>query len=551
MYYEYFGLKEAPFSIAPNPRYLYMSERHREALAHLMYGINSDGGFILLTGEVGTGKTTICRCLLEQIPQDVHIAFVLNPKLDPVELLATACDDLGISYPAGASIKTMVDRLNEFLLAAHQEGRRTVLIIDEAQNLSIDVLEQLRLLTNLETNERKLLQIILLGQPELLTLLAQNELRQLSQRVTARFHLDALNRGEVHEYIKHRLTIAGTRRRVFSAAAINRIFKISGGIPRVVNLICDRALLGTYAENKLQVSSRVVSRAADEVLGQNRGFHATPVYAAAAVLILATLALFTFYFPSAEIAEFNTKSDELTQPPEKKQRLAAEPDTQLVVETITANISPVVNEIRPDSSRYLDRVEDVVGHRDAKLAFADLFTLWGLAFEDQTIHPCNQASSIGLKCFSNLSGLKEIKNLNRPVVIGLNHQWVTLSQFNEGVVTLISGYREFQVSAQELAFAWNGKYTLFWRMPPDYKRPLTLGDQGASVDWLASQLAVLDSMPPVTVPEYNFDLRLENRVKRFQQSVGLTPNGAVGVKTWIHLNNIQGLDIPLLNIGDG
>ena len=551
MYYEYFGLKEAPFSIAPNPRYLYMSERHREALAHLMYGINSDGGFILLTGEVGTGKTTICRCLLEQIPQDVHIAFVLNPKLDPVELLATACDDLGISYPAGASIKTMVDRLNEFLLAAHQEGRRTVLIIDEAQNLSIDVLEQLRLLTNLETNERKLLQIILLGQPELLTLLAQNELRQLSQRVTARFHLDDLNRGEVHEYIKHRLTIAGTRRRVFSAAAINRIFKISGGIPRVINLICDRALLGTYAENKLQVSSRVVSKAADEVLGQNRGFHATPVYAAAAVLILATLALFTFYFPSAEIAEFNTKSDELTQPPEKKQRLAAEPDTQLVVETITANISPVVNEIKPDSSRYLDRVEDVVGHRDAKLAFADLFTLWGLAFEDQTIHPCNQASSIGLKCFSNLSGLKEIKNLNRPVVIGLNHQWVTLSQFNEGVVTLISGYREFQVSAQELAFAWNGKYTLFWRMPPDYKRPLTLGDHGASVDWLASQLAVLDSMPAVTVPEYNFDLRLENRVKRFQQSVGLTPNGAVGVKTWIHLNNIQGLDIPLLNIGDG
>lgn len=551
MYYEYFGLKEAPFSIAPNPRYLYMSERHREALAHLMYGINSDGGFILLTGEVGTGKTTICRCLLEQIPQDVHIAFVLNPKLDPVELLATACDDLGISYPAGASIKTMVDRLNEFLLTAHQEGRRTVLIIDEAQNLSIDVLEQLRLLTNLETNERKLLQIILLGQPELLTLLAQNELRQLSQRVTARFHLDAMNRGEVHEYIKHRLTIAGARRRVFSAAAINRIFKISGGIPRVINLICDRALLGTYAENKLQVSSRVVGKAADEVLGQKRGFHATPVYAAAAVLILATLALFTFYFPSAEIAEFNTKSDELTQPPEKKQRLAAEPDTQLVVETITANISPVVNEIRPDSSRYLDRVEDVVGHRDAKLAFADLFTLWGLAFEDQTIHPCNQATSIGLKCFSNLSGLKEIKNLNRPVVIGLNHQWVTLSQFNEGVVTLISGYREFRVSAQELAFAWNGKYTLFWRLPPDYKRPLTLGDQGASVDWLVSQLAVLDSMPPVTVPKDNFDLRLENRVKRFQQSVGLTPNGAVGVKTWIHLNNIQGLDIPLLNIGDG
>ncbi|MCH7744150.1 MAG: AAA family ATPase, partial [Proteobacteria bacterium] len=458
MYYEYFGLKEAPFSIAPNPRYLYMSERHREALAHLMYGINSDGGFILLTGEVGTGKTTICRCLLEQIPKDVHIAFVLNPKLDPVELLATACDDLGISYPAGASIKTMVDRLNEFLLAAHQEGRRTVLIIDEAQNLSIDVLEQLRLLTNLETNERKLLQIILLGQPELLTLLAQNELRQLSQRVTARFHLDALNRGEVHEYIKHRLTIAGTRRRVFSAAAINRIFKISGGIPRVINLICDRALLGTYAENKLQVSTRIVNKAAAEVLGQKFNFPSMPVYAVAAVLLVATLTLLTFYLPSTEIVDSSSKSNELTQLPGDRTRLAAEGDTQPVVESITANISPMVQEIKPDLFNYLDKVEDVIGHSDVKLAFADLFALWGLVFEDQSIHPCNQATSIGLKCFSNLSGLKEIKSLNRPVVIGINQQWVTLSQFNEGAVTLIAGHRQFQVSARELTFAWNGKY---------------------------------------------------------------------------------------------
>lgn len=548
MYYEYFGLKEAPFSIAPNPQYLYMSDRHREALAHLMYGIKSDGGFILLTGEVGTGKTTICRCLLEQIPKDVHIAFVLNPKLNPVELLATACDDLGISYPDGARIKTLVDRLNEFLLAAHQEGRRTVLIIDEAQNLSIDVLEQLRLLTNLETNQRKLLQIILLGQPELLTLLAQNELRQLSQRVTARFHLNALNRGEVHEYIKHRLNIAGARGLFFPVAAVNRIFKISGGIPRVINLLCDRALLGTYAENKLQVTTRVVNKAADEVLGQrHRHFSPTPVYATAAILILAALTLFTFYLPSTEIAESNAISKTLTQPSSERTGLAAERDTQLIDEAITANISPIMQEIEPDLSRYLDKVEDVVGHEDVELAFADLFALWGVAFEDQTIHPCNQATSIGLKCYSNLSSLKEVANLNRPVVIGINQQWVTLSQFNEGIITLISGYRQFQVSAQELAFAWNGKYTLFWRMPPDYLRPVTLGDQGASVDWLVNQLAVIDSLPPVSSTGHNFDIQLEDRVKRFQLSVGLTPNGAVGVKTWIHVNNVQGSSIPTLN----
>lgn len=548
MYYEYFGLKEAPFSIAPNPQYLYMSDRHREALAHLVYGIKSDGGFILLTGEVGTGKTTICRCLLEQIPNDVHIAFILNPKLNPAELLATACDDLGISYPERASIKVMVDRLNEFLLAAHQEGKRTVLIIDEAQNLSIDVLEQLRLLTNLETNERKLLQIILLGQPELLTLLAQKELRQLSQRITARFHLDALNRDESHEYIKHRLIMAGAKRTFFSVAAANRIFKISGGIPRVINLICDRALLGTYAENKLQVSTRIVNKAAAEVLGQKFNFPSMPVYAVAAVLLVATLTLLTFYLPSTEIVDSSSKSNELTQLPGDRTRLAAEGDTQPVVESITANISPMVQEIKPDLFNYLDKVEDVIGHSDVKLAFADLFALWGLVFEDQSIHPCNQATSIGLKCFSNLSGLKEIKSLNRPVVIGINQQWVTLSQFNEGAVTLIAGHRQFQVSARELTFAWNGKYTLFWRMPPDYIRPLTLGDQGAAVDWLVGQLTTTDSLPPVSSRGHTFDLLLENRVKLFQLSVGLTPNGAVGVKTWIHVNNLLGLDIPTLNI---
>ncbi|MBD3647414.1 MAG: AAA family ATPase, partial [Pseudomonadales bacterium] len=203
MYDQYFGLKESPFSIAPNPRYLYMSERHREALAHLLYGIRTDGGFILLTGEVGTGKTTVCRCLLEQLPDNVDTAFVLNPKLTADELLATICDDLGIDYPDNVTIKGLVDRLNDFLLSSLEADRRTVLIIDEAQNLSADVLEQLRLLTNLETNQRKLLQIILLGQPELLELLSQPELRQLSQRITARFHLDALNREEVAEYIEH------------------------------------------------------------------------------------------------------------------------------------------------------------------------------------------------------------------------------------------------------------------------------------------------------------------------------------------------------------
>ena len=195
MYIEHFGLKEIPFSIAPDPRYLYMSDGHREALAHLLYGMNSDGGFVLLTGEVGTGKTTVCRRLLESVPQDAEIAFILNPKLTVSELLASVCDEFGVSYPEGnASIKVFVDRISAYLLGACESGKRAVLIIEEAQNLSPEVLEQLRLLTNLETDRRKLLQIILLGQPELREILGRPELRQLSQRITARYHLGPLSK---------------------------------------------------------------------------------------------------------------------------------------------------------------------------------------------------------------------------------------------------------------------------------------------------------------------------------------------------------------------
>ena len=269
MYKHYFGLQDSPFSIAPNPQYLYMSTRHREALAHLLYGVKSDGGFILLTGEVGTGKTTVCRCLLAQIPSDVDIAMVLNPKQTALELLATICDEFNINYGTEASIKTLVDKLNLFLLDSHQAGRKAILIIDEAQNLAVDVLEQLRLLTNLETNQRKLLQIILLGQPELLSLLGQQELRQLSQRVTARFHLDALNSREVAEYIQHRITVAGGNQPLFTTASVRRIYRISGGIPRLINLICDRALLGAYVENQPRVNPAIVTKAAQEVLGQS------------------------------------------------------------------------------------------------------------------------------------------------------------------------------------------------------------------------------------------------------------------------------------------
>ncbi len=266
MYQQYFGLAEAPFSIAPDPRYLYLSEKHREALAHLIYGVGDQGGFVLLTGEVGTGKTTICRCLLQQIPDNADIAFIVNPKQSINQLLQSVCNDLCIDYERGATSKELIDLLNRYLLAAHSKGRNTILIIDEAQNLSIDVLEQLRLLTNLETNEKKLLQLVLLGQPELNDLLARPELRQLGQRVTARYHLDPLSKQEVLEYVQHRLSVAGCRSEVFSMSAVKQIHRLSKGIPRLINLISDRTLLGVYASSNDQATAKIVTNAAREIL---------------------------------------------------------------------------------------------------------------------------------------------------------------------------------------------------------------------------------------------------------------------------------------------
>src|SRR5471032_408540 len=259
MYHSYFGLTEAPFSIAPDPRYLYMSQRHQEALAHVLYGVSGDGGFVLLTGEVGAGKTTVCRCLLQQIPESCDVAYIFNPKLTVEELLSTICMEFGIAYPQGnTSIKVFVDCINAYLLDAHARGRHTVLVIDEAQNLSIEVLEQMRLLTNLETNRRKLLQIILLGQPELADMLDRPELKQLAQRIIARYHLGPLSKAEVAAYVRHRLDIAGAKRPLFPLSVMNRLYRLSRGIPRVVNVLCDRALLGAYVQGKERVDRATI-----------------------------------------------------------------------------------------------------------------------------------------------------------------------------------------------------------------------------------------------------------------------------------------------------
>ena len=554
MYNDYFGLREAPFSIAPNPQYLFMSPRHREALAHLLYGIQSDGGFILLTGEVGTGKTTVCRCLLEQIPEDVDTAYILNPKQTAQELLATACDELHIDYPENASIKILVDRINDFLLASHQSSRRTVLIIDEAQNLSVDVLEQLRLLTNLETNQRKLLQIILLGQPELLTLLAKQELRQLSQRVTARFHLDALNKDEVADYIQHRLDTAGAKGSLFPLATVNRIYAISKGIPRLINLVCDRALLGTYVQNRLQVDVATVNHAAKEILDETKN-KPLPWAAIAAVLLVALLASGVLLFKPAETTPLVTDS---TEPLMATPRPTAEAQIAVTATETKRNSESaqglaqerVVNDLAILVPTTITSVNEAPGYDKQFDAFGGLMKLWGIdVVLAKNSDPCNVARVSGLQCLSKLGSLRDVAHLNRPVIINLStqssNQWFVVTSIDEETITVVTNGEDYFLDPDELLNYWSGFYTLLWRSPPAYQEPVKRGDQGAAVDWLLTQLAVVEHsrMPSIT-ENRGFDADIESRVKRFQISVGLVPDGVVGPQTWIHLNSADTTNIP-------
>lgn len=416
MYKDYFGLRETPFSIAPDPRYLYMSENHREALAHLLYGLNSEGGFVLLTGEVGTGKTTVCRCLLEQIPEDCETAFILNPRLTVVELLSSICDELHIRCPDGnTSIKVFVDLINARLLDTHARGSRTVLIIDEAQNLDTDVLEQLRLLTNLETNQRKLLQIILLGQPELRDKLALPELRQFAQRIIARYHLEPLTGQDVLSYVNHRLMVAGARTELFDPSSVRELYRVSGGIPRLINLVCDRALLGAYAEGKTRVDRDTLKKAAGELLGgrSSRSTHRNSAYrlvAACLLFMVCGAALSAVYVqrfrptsaPAQPVVQEKASSSGMQRRQVPSSVKPAQAGEAVDASAAEGGSAPAVV---PRPSGSLRQLADSPLSRGDHAAFQALFARWGISLQAQENVPaCRQAEAQGLRCLSGQGG---------------------------------------------------------------------------------------------------------------------------------------------------
>ena len=586
MYLDYFGLKEIPFSIAPDPRYLYMSERHREALAHLLYGVSGQGGFVVLTGEVGTGKTTICRCFLNQVPKNTDVAFIINPKLSARELMATICDELSIEYPESASIKVLNDLINHRLLAAHADNRHTVLIIDEAQNLRVDVLEQLRLLTNLETSEKKLLQIILLGQPELREILAQNELRQLAQRVTARYHLHELNKMEVGAYVQCRLAVAGRKGRIFTLKAIQKLYQLSGGVPRLINLICDRALLGAYASQSDMVDVNHIKYAYDEIQGekvrqpfmQNKVLRISLMSLGAFCVFVLAVISFNFINQQFEVnanalAEPTAQTVQINAVKEKAEvqdtiRVQVETsglaknvsvqdfETASVVVEPKSNLIPVPTtglglvqgeSVEPKKGApYLEQITGLVPTVDDKYyAFQAVLTRWGVDYQKEPfILACEFAEMYGLRCLHNSGNWRSVLKLDRPTVLTLTNELGQSLYFAllaiEGQDALVSHQGEiYWVGMDELDRYWLGDYSIFWKLPP-YKSSVIMPGQATEKEWLQANLSRLNrSYLTPNEP-------LDKKIQRFQQSSGLVPDGIPGTMTLIHINKRLCMDCPKL-----
>ncbi|MEL6868916.1 MAG: AAA family ATPase [Pseudomonadota bacterium] len=535
MYLEFFGLHERPFTITPDPRYLFMSERHAEALAHLIYGVTESDGFIVLTGEVGTGKTTLVRSLLQKMPDAADVALILNPQLNAIEFLRAIIQELGITPPQDMdSARALTEALNDHLLDAHTRGRRTIAVVDEAQNLSAEVLEQIRLLTNLETTRDKLLQIVLIGQPELRELLARNDLRQLSQRVTARYHLLPLNVDEAAQYLDHRLAVAGALQPILGNGAKKRIHTLAHGIPRLMNLIADRALLGAWSREQKTVDKSMVDAAAEEVFGKPmvKRMKAKPwpqwaTIGIAAALVLATIAVSVQQF-SADPAPVVPVQAAIAE-----RRAAIEPAPQ-TLPPVQAQIETVPTEPpRPSLNDWLVVNRDKTGTTDS---FATLFEQWSLTYNPLLGNPCEQARTQQLRCVADSGALAGLLLFDRPAIMTLRdlageaHQ-VVLTAFADNDVTLRVADASITLPAAELVPLWFGEYLLLWRPPNNRVVTLRPGSRGENVLWLRQSLTAIlgRDIPPQDSRRY--DDEMVAFVREYQRARRLTVDGVVGPRT--------------------
>ncbi|MDB6098493.1 MAG: ral secretion pathway protein [Gammaproteobacteria bacterium] len=531
MYTSFFGLTEKPFAITPDPRYLYLSERHAEALAHLLYGINESGGFIQLTGEVGTGKTTVVRTLLSRVPHHADVAVILNPRVTPVEFLLTICEELGlvIAEADRDSVKQLVDALNRRLLSAHAEGRRIIVLVDEAQNLSIDVLEQVRLLTNLETPTQKLLQIILIGQPELRELLDRTDLRQLAQRITGRYHLKPLSREETKGYVRHRLRVAGATEDIFTPSALVELHRLSLGIPRVINVACDRALLGAYTQETKKITAGLVRRAAGEVYGRR----IMPAWLSWIVGSLGAAALAGTLFLGWQYLRHQNSA-----------LSASRASKTAAISTSAAPVAPPPVVAPAAAPHKLKSVNALLEANEANTtdaaAFRRLLSLWGTALSDDR-DPCGQAAKAGLACLDQRGSWTQVRTLNRPAILtltderGQRHR-VVLSSLDDTTATLNLGEHNEKVSLDDLSRDWFGEFTVIWKPKTLRTRLLSLGMQGDEVRWLRRSLNALAG--GASDPEHAdvYDQELAIAVQNFQREHRLNVDGIAGVQTQVVLD---------------
>lgn len=530
MYLNHFGLREMPFSITPDPAYLYMSPRHQEALGHLLYGTGQYGGFVQLTGEVGTGKTLVVRTLLAQKIEGVDVAMVHNPRQSEREFLASVCDELHVEYRSDASLKELVDALNHALLQTHAAGRRTVLIIDEAQNLEPGVLEQIRLLTNLETHKEKLLRIMLIGQPELIDLLARPDLRQLAQRITARYHLTPLSEPETREYIRHRLRVAGGDPGLFSPEAIQAVQQESRGVPRLINILCDRALIGAYGSHQKQVSGALVRQAAAESLPGER----SPVAASAGVVRARSDRWLQF----AEVALGAVAVVLLvTLAIRGWHHLQPSVEAPGPVESVVTPELPEPQAEQPVAAAAGARLDDA--EQPLATLFRQLVAEWDPALTVVRVsEACVDLKPQGYECHRERSDWDGLRRMDLPAILELDRlgfrSHVLLRVLDEEQAVLLSPDGEVRLPLAELDSAWTGELLLIWPRPTEERR-IDRASRGKDVVWLRKRLAALAGRTLSEPISGFFDPALEESLRAYQTSAGLEADGVAGVQTLIAL----------------